>query len=640
MTYKAMAAPERRRVRFPVPSGGMDYRASPDKRDTAFLEEGLNVWWEGEALRTRPAVKAVGYLARKPAARFHPLAELQEESAAGSWWTQAYTENGEPRLNVYQIDPDGQATPLGREPLAASYAIITADVGGWLAITDSGWYRLPGRQGLWTHCENQAYVPVVMRHAKGCLSSEIKPPEGEPYEQYNRLTDRFSATYTTDGVATRFYLPQNGLSDEVITAEYTGPDGRRVVHTIAAGENQGATGDDGQILRVDRLAGYVQFKDRSQNTDWAPPACGREDNLTITASKNGVSGHMLIQGMRQGLWYGGDQNRAALFLTGNPDDPALLCWSAPGDPLYIPFSHFTRVGDSYSAISAMARLGRQIIIFKERGLFAMSETNVLETGRRRFPIAALPGRKGCVLPDTIRGGGGFLLWLDAEGQVCCLTAGALHDKREPAVLSDPVQPLLNTVASADWSQASAVWWRGHYLLCTGHRIWVLRPGNGETPPVWHYWELDERLEPAGWAAQSGTLTLICRDTEGSEPVWRVYTVDPEDSRDILCLRGQRVIQAIPFHLRTRLWDAGYPGRQKRFEQAQPVWKLPPRSILTLLTERDAPSAGQRISAVGGGRMLPLRTGPAELAGLDITGAGELLWRDLFLTLSLYREVRR
>lgn len=638
MKYKAMATPDRRWVHFPMPFGGVDYTTFSDKRDMAFLAEGLNIWEKQENLQTRPAINVTGYLTRQPDSRIYPLAELQEESAAGSWWTQAYTTNGEPRLQVYQIDPNGQIMPLGREPLAASYAVITANVGGWLAITDTGWYRLPGRQGAWTRCENQAYVPVVMRHAKGCLSSEIKPPEGEPYEQYNRLTDRFSATYTTDGIATRFYLPQNSLSDEEVTAVYTGPDGRRVKHIIAAGESQGTTGDDGCILQVNRLAGYVQFKNRSQDADWAPPACGREDNLTITASKTGVSGGMLIQGMRQGLWYGGDQNRAALFLTGNPDDPALLCWSAPGDPLYIPFSHFTRVGDSYSAITTMARLGSQIIIFKERGLFAMSETNVLETGRRRFPIAALPGKKGCAQPDTIRGGAGFLLWLDEEGQICCLTAGALHDKREPTVLSEPVQPLLNAVPAENLAEASAVWWQGHYLLRTGHQIWVLRPGSGEAPPVWYRWELDRQLEPESWSAQSETLTLICRDTQSEQPVWRVYTAGLDTSQDRLCIHGQPVARAIPFHIRTRFWDAGYPGRIKRFERMAPVWELPPGTVFTLLTERQAPPDGYRISAAGE-RMLPLRTGPAERIGLDIAGAGKLLWRDLDLILSLYREVR-
>lgn len=638
MNYSSMTTPEKMRVRFPMPFGGVDCRPFVDDRDMTVMAEGLNVWWERDALRTRPAVKADGQLDRQPNSRIFPLPELQEETAAGSWWTQTYTQDGENRLQVYQIAPNGQVTPLGREPLAASYAVITADLRGWLAITDTGWYRLSGWQGLWSRCENQAYVPVVMRHARGCLSTEVTPPEGEPYEQYNRLTDRFSATYTTDGIATRFYLPENILSDEEITATYTGPDGRRVVHRIAAGQTQGATGDDGQVLQVNRQAGYVQFRERTQDADWAPPACGRSDNLTITAAKDGVSGRGLIQGMRRGLWFGGDQNRAALFLTGDPDDPSLMCWSAPGEPLYIPFSHCTRVGETHSAITAMARLGRQIILFKERGLYAMSETNVLETGRRRFPIAALPGKKGCVHSDTIQGGDGHLLWLDAEGRVCCLTAGALHDKREPTVVSEPIQPQLDAVES--FEQASAVWWRGRYLLRAGHQIWTLTPGAGDRPPVWQNWQLDDRLEPVSWSAQNERLTLLCRDTESSRPVWRIYTFSPDEGLDRLNIEGLTVEQAIPFHIRTRLWDAGIPRRFKRVESAEPVWHLPARTTVALLTDRGTQARGYPHIADDNRGRWPLRSSPVRCVGLDITGAGEMVWRDITFNLSLHREVRR
>ena len=634
MKYAAMKAPEQCCVTLPAWEKGVDGRAG--RTDDTLLPETCNVWWEQEMLQTRPALRFVGTVARRAEA-LCLLPEMEAEGETRPYWLERYEQDGQTRLWCFCADEAGAAVPLSREPLAAAYGVIAAVPEGWLAITDSGLFRLRARGGVWEACDEAAYVPLVMRGGRGCLPTESKPSGGQAYEEYNRLTDRFSAAYTTDGASTRFYLPQAGLANDAVTAVIDTADGGQLTYRVAAGQTDSAAAD-GRFMRVNRQGGYVQFRDAQAAEDNPLPAAPRENNMMVTAAKNGVGGRTLLAGLRQGCWLPGDQHRAALVLFGDPADPALICWSAPGDPLYMPQSHFTRVGDPHSAVTAITRLRDRLVLFKPQEIYMLTPSAAEGTARSRFSFTRLPVGAGCHCPATIQVGEERLLWMDGAGQVRMLTADRMNGREPAAVMSEAIAPMLAAYTTEQRAAASAAWWHGRYLLGIGRDVWVLDPRK-ETAPVWFCWRWNEQVQPTAWAARGEQLELWCRAEQEKAPVWAVYRVQPDTTgADAVWDGTQTVTVPIPYAVHTRLWDGALPDKDKRLRAVEPVeWTLE-RATLTLRTERGEAQSLRLAGAVG--REIPCRMARCRQIALQLNGSGG--WRGAAVRLrwQLYPAARR
>lgn len=634
MMYTAMKNTLRQEVTFPRLDTGVDTRPFSREMGEYTLDVGENVWWEQESLRTRPSLCLKNRLDRHAVTPTSP-GEL-EETFSAAWWTETYIRDNVQYIRAFRLDEEGQCIATV-EPLAAAYAVIMAWGDGWLAIADTGLFRLEPGTDAWVSCEEDIYVPTVMINGRGCLPAEMRSVDGEAYEEYNRLTDRFAATYTTDGTSPRFYLPQTGLGNDTVTAVLLDAEGRSLTYRAAAGASLSDT-VDGRIMRVDRTGGYISFQDAG-GADAPPPAAGRENNLTVTASKQGIGGGEVIRGMRRGQWLKSDEYRSVLMLTGKEEDPSLICWFQPDDCLYIPQSHCTHIGDEHSGVTAIVSVRERLLLFKPRGMYLMTASNTEGAERRRFSVSLYPSGTGCTAPDTIQVGEDQVVWLDTEGRVR-LTFDQVTGRKAPDRLSGPIADELQKQTSAARRNASAVWWQGRYLLRFDRDIWVLTPDPDR--PVWFHWTLDEGLSPGPWAAPGDRVELLCRAVENGRPIWAVYHLTADNTgQDQLWIDDAVTGVAIPYRVTTKLWDGELPEQRYRLDALRVEGELPGQAVtVTLRTEGGTADTLRWTGDQMRGQRIPLRLARFRWLGLTLAGKGFLCWRRLRLYRQLYQGGQR
>lgn len=99
-----------------------------------------------------------------------------------------------------------------------------------------------------------------------------------------------------------------------------------------------------------------------------------------------------------------------MFVSGVSAYPYRLYWSYPGEPLNWPAASVVDLGaDSADPITALASLGPNLLVFKERGIWAVYDS---ETGANRkiadnvgtlSPRSVIPTEKGCYFFDPQQG---------------------------------------------------------------------------------------------------------------------------------------------------------------------------------------------------------------------------------------------
>lgn len=624
MIYPRMKTERREEVTFPTLNTGVDSRPYARNIGDHALDVGENVWWQEDALSTRPSLRLKNRITRYTGGTLTRGAAT--DSSANALWWEIYTEYGTAYLSAFRLDGEGRRVDE-LPPLAASKGTITPFGDGYLAVTDTGVFRLPAGETAWQDVIGFAYVPIVMRHGRGCSTEEPRPMNGEEYEEPNRLTDWFRASYTTDGVSHRFYLPVSGLKSEKVTAQLVNEEGRTKTYIIPASATVSPV-IDGRIMQVDRSGGYVQFVD-AEGMTMPPAAAVREDNLVITAAKTGFGGGDLLTGMSQAVWWQADEHRSLLMLSGKADDPSLVCWLQPGE-WYLPKSRYTHIGDPHSGVTAMIPFDGRLLLFKERALYQMTVSSAEGADLDRLSVTLYPSAAGCDGANTIAVEDDRVIWLDTDGRVRRLTGSHISGRRAPDVLSEVMGDTLSAITSVQRGLASAVYYKGHYLLRLGNVLWVLNDRQKE--PVWHCWTVDERLKSAKWAMSGGRLDWLCTEAEQDTPIWAVYTLaDDGKGEDRLWLDGAVVTKPIPFKAETKWWNGDTLSDRYRVSGAGVEASLAGERLhLSISTENQQVAVRLTDRQMKGGR-LPLRLSRFRWLRLKLSGQGYLRWHRLRLT---------
>lgn len=601
------------RLRLPALSGGLDLAAEPDAIDDRRLSEGMNLWWERGALRTRPGVYCEE---GRCETLFTPVEGVENTYTFGGVEpvgpavdagdipaqvvTEAWSEYGVGYVRPLRIGRDGQAYPYRDEdgrlmkPFAADHCLVTNDESGNpLFFTPDGVFLIGGESidGAWMSMEDWLYVPLLRVGGTGASTARDTTLTGVAFEAANLLTPRFRAQYTTDNVGIYYFLPRQGLDNEAVTAELLDDFGEAHYYRIEADKTQSAE-EWGYCLNVSRSGGYVWFS-ASSGDPTAVAATGHGGNLTIEASKTDEAGRQKVLGMRFGTWFGGDSGGLAggtrLFLAGNPRYPHLIHWSDVNNALYFPTTNYAYVGDATQAITAFGRQEDALIIFKERELYAAGYESTTVTAAEvtagsvgdvtavsaAFPLTPLSAGVGCDLPATIRLCHDRLVWADREGRVHMLLAQSPYSGRNVRTLSATIAPGLRALSETEWENASAAVLDGWYLLLTGNTVWVLhydspafvRYAGRSTDAAagellcWFRW--DVTVPGVTWqcvVSREAQAVLYGLQEQDGELRRLLYTFSGEEDR--IPEGTSFVTQPISFSAATRCMDAGEEAVRK------------------------------------------------------------------------------
>ena len=195
---------------------------------------------------------------------------------------------------------------------------------------------------------------------------------GTLYEQFNLLSNAGQQSYAGDGTGTYFPLAFKGLSSELVSVSiYNGTtwdtyiEGADYVATVTNVDwvswNQTITAATYNSIdpslqvyyehrfTVDRTNGAIIFSNHRK----PPAATGGTDNVKITAHKDRSAERAKILNCTLMLPFGIGGQENMLFVSGNPNYPNQVYWSAVDDPTYFADLQYAYLGQDTSAISGL-----------------------------------------------------------------------------------------------------------------------------------------------------------------------------------------------------------------------------------------------------------------------------------------------
>lgn len=528
---------------MPTFSGGLNLHAGQAQIADTELADCENLLYENGQLRTRDGF-VPGASARYPYAEHTVESRHFTHRGRVWWWEQTtFTQHGGPytRFTLYECrqancEPierfrhdcyggvqTGLCVPSGGARRDCRLLVYLSD-GSVFGVGDGGAVDLT----------DEVYRPLCRINGTPTLTRD-GAVSGVAVEGRNRLTPQFRLAFTADGEGLYYPLPSDAtaLSATVGTVTYLRDD--------SSGE---------YTLRSER--GVCWFERAGVAT--ALPA-GAHNAVVITAT--GEASPFPIYEMRSGCWYGGQGNSpegTRLFLMGESDT---LIYSAADDPLYFPDSCYLRVGSPCEAITALGRQRDDLIVFKQRELYAVGyrqgetvHADAVESGLITdlhaavavFPLTLIDDTVGCDLPDTVEVLDGQLIW-------------GCRD-RTVYTLCDPTSALpyrikeLNRAVSSDFlpypRTVSGVTFRSRYYLLWDGALWVY--GDG----VWFRWS---------WPQNGATpLAVLATDV--------LLVLGEDDQRRYLFFQGGDDVtvtgESFPVigRMRTKSFDFGTPETYK------------------------------------------------------------------------------
>lgn len=485
-----------RRLTVPSLSGGVELSSPPHRIADDRLSDAVNLWWRQGTLCTRPALRERGTLAGfADAMTPTPLYRR----------TLFHGQSGDTHRFVL-AEEDG--TLHGAQHTLAGVTNLLAVPAGRDIDTDDRReamvYLDAARRGVYALTDDAAlqpldpHVPTVLTAGRPTIDG-VRTDSGAYTEPFNLLTNAFRCTYTADGEGLYFWLPETVtvdlsrpvtvrhhiLADAVVehTLNYCGTDGVWKENDVSP-DNLPL---DRLSLRYDPLRRCFWFV-HATGGGIAPAWQTSSGNVEFCATRTDTGRTAAVYGMRFGIWFGGSADGTRLFLSGNPQYPNLVHWSALGNPLYFPENNYAYVGDASGAVTAFGKQSDMLVIFKEHevyatqyrtgtaytaeDLFAGTVTDT-EAAAAVFSIRQIHPECGCDCPDTLRLCGERLVWATSDGHVYALFSSGVYDVRSVRALSAPIEAQLMRHRPAVMKTATADCVGDHYVLLVGTTAFVL-----------------------------------------------------------------------------------------------------------------------------------------------------------------------
>ncbi len=547
MRFPKMTGQRRTTVTVPQLSGGVNRWDRPEHVGDNQLTACNNLWWHNGALQTRPGVQTLqesGY------SRIQPISDREvllyhitrKSDTAFTFWAQVVTPDG---ITEQIGSEDNTATiqftvtdPILEDAYVEEteftlFALRGTKKSGydWHFFWSAGGFSVMS----WSHKEKAwddplPYEPLVMMNGKG--NRATADSNAVTVEAVNMLSPRYRCTYITDGVSDRYPLPLPGvdnfgygLNNATVNLSLYNEKAAAFV-TVSSYISSGMAGgyfgysDNPALWGVDAtkyqtvrvrpvyhddggaVKPYLTFE--AMGTPVGGNAESRIKGYVLPSAygtlDNNLEIHMplqldkldTIERMQRAVWFGGDRSDGEggvhLFVAGHPDKPNLLHWSDVNNPLYFPENNYVCVGEDSAPITALAKQGELLVIFREHDMYCaqyvagdMPTAQELESGtaiettvhKAYFPITQLHPNIGCDCPGTIRLVNNRLLWLTSDGRVHILTATNPYSERNVRQVSPLIEQELKTHSKEALRAAVAGEYEGYYTLLVGNRMYLL-----------------------------------------------------------------------------------------------------------------------------------------------------------------------
>jgi hypothetical protein len=350
---------------------------------------------------------------------------------------------------------------------------------------------------------------------------------------------------------TFYQLPQTELNDEPVS-----------VTVGIASEPYTATLIEGVGFAVDRKAGTVDFS--KGTSPHGAPMLGT-NNVWITAHKDVPGGREKITGCTVALRFGGEAvgvtGGTRVFVMGNPKYPYHLWRSDLGMHVsagmaYFPDTSEEVLDQNSDAITAAAKMGEQLIVFKENSVFAIGYS--YDGKDAYYPVRECNSAIGCDMPGSVQLIDNRLVFAHSRSGVHMLVSSdnALENIIKP--ISANINALL--LREPDIKSACSCDFDRYYWLKAGGHIYLW---DYDTTPYYNYSDYDKAQKRLAWYRFDNINAAVFCPLESS-----LYYGSPNGI--VRLYRGHNDFgQAMNAYFKSKAFDLGSPNELKTFVSLYP-----------------------------------------------------------------------
>ncbi len=615
MSFPSMNRSRSYRIAIPQLSGGINYAQPPHRIADNQLADAVNVWWRHGQLKTRPALQGVSALSTTSSFHNQSLGSLgcllsDSEKSGGAYATlidesgstTTYHYPGDTQVKLFAAAVNNEAP----DSLSDEQAILFLHgkkSGGIFGLADGAFHSL------------SPYIPTVLINGRP-QSVPTRHVVGDLMEPYNLLTDEYRCTFTPDGENKHYFLPTVGdtVLDVLYCGSIRGTYGEEP-HTLAYDADTGLYLDTASSHASGYLAAYSPLDGHFWFYECLPDGMVSTPNPQVPVAlpegnDNTVAVHVLrtdadaavrrntILQMRFSVWFGGGTGLAGgtrLFVSGNPQHPNLVHWSALNNPLYFPENNYAYVGSETGAVTAFGKQSDMLVVFKENELYYTTyhqgnsvSADDIESGSvvdteavaAYFPFVQIHPEIGCDCPNTVQLCHNRLVWLHSDGCVYGLFSSGAYNERNVRRLSFSLGDALHNYTRDELRTASAVRYDEQYLLLIGkNRLFAMDYSSygfayynsyssderAQRQVIWHLWETNICL--LSLLRVGDTAFLIGSDSENRRCLFKFNEQSACDEQLTVTdtTVGFSATAPIAIRLCTKHFDFDAPERFKRIQ---------------------------------------------------------------------------
>lgn len=560
MKFNRLTASPLKCFKVPKLDGGIDLNAVKDN----CLRESLNLWYEGESLRTRPGIitKSENAVVIEKQSYYEDYDFRLHEQTVNYLDTEYHiatvgvcTDDYTYSLYIYFVASEINILKVG----TLNFLRISSDIfkvpenitfyvgkpqqgGGVFALitlknlenSNEKNYNVYEINSEFTDWERvyDFYVPTVLINGKG-NKYDIAYAEGlvnysnpKVLEAQNLLNGRFNAYYTSDGRSDSFRFPVSDLSSDTIIcriyyatgiyAEWT-ISGQSIVNT------QSFMGLD-VMLTVDHELGVFYFT--HSGAPYAIPIMDtyNENNIRITASKKFEKGFEQVVDSTCSVSADG-----RIYLSGGQNGNVLMSAKAE-NPLYFPYAATVDIGGADPVI-ALAMQGKKVIAFKESETYAVTtnkgkrvneiglvaDNDTLFKSSDTLVSELISKSVGCKFKNTVCSVRGKTVWLGQDYEVYSLQSVGTDSL-------DCISENLRLRDDYEYMDSFAVSDGRYYILCDNNKAFACDLENF-TYPKWYEWQFSHGFILCGGFYKKGRLLFWCNaDNSG---IWYIAPLNGE-----------------------------------------------------------------------------------------------------------------
>jgi hypothetical protein len=320
-------------------------------------------------------------------------------------------------------------------------------------------------------------------HAPVILTNMAPSGKGDALESRNYLTSQCQCEFITNNVDKIYNLPDKTIDNTDVTITYndlTGDPSWEIHGLFTFGVSETVRTNGTITATLDRTLGIITFSVVLTNGAAKQAAV---PNMTVQYAKTIYADPNPILKCNIAAWFGGSYQGLtsgdSVFLSGNPDEPNAVYWSAVKDLTYFPINNTDYVGSPSDPITAFGKAFSKLVILKQNSVYEKGFSWDSANSKAYFPTSEIHVGIGCDMPKSVQLVANNLTWGNTKGGVYTLTTTSTTSNTSNISTERVIQPLSQNINNeilsnilADLQNAVSVDNGSYYILFVGKNVYL------------------------------------------------------------------------------------------------------------------------------------------------------------------------